>query len=264
MIEKVERALSPVMGIPTFRILGVPIAAVNIPDVIEQMKDWITSGQMCHSIAFAGLHGVSEANKNIQFKGILSSTDLVVPDGMPLVWLGRMHGHSLRRRVYGPELMETFCQETGSRYRHFFCGGGPGVAESLARSLRERFQITVAGTYSPPFRGLTDEEDKALVDIVHDAAPDVLWVGLGTPKQEQWMADHRIRLRVPVLLGVGAAFDLSSGRLRQAPKWMRENGLEWFFRLLVEPRRLWKRYLLTIPSALWSISFEFVGLKKFE
>ena len=262
--ENVCGELLPLKGKRSFRILGIPVAAWQIPDVIEQMNDWITRRQSCHSIAFTGLHGVSEANKNSQFKNILISADLVVPDGMPLVWLGRMNGYSLRRRVYGPELMETFCRETGSRYRHFFYGGAPNVAESLAQSLRERFQIVVAGTHSPPFRDLTAEEDRALVERVHEAAPDVVWVGLSTPRQERWMHEHRMRLRVPVLLGVGAAFDLNSGRTRQAPRWMRENGLEWFFRLLVEPRRLWRRYLVTIPSALWSISFEIAGLKKFE
>jgi N-acetylglucosaminyldiphosphoundecaprenol N-acetyl-beta-D-mannosaminyltransferase len=263
-IEKANRILPPMTGKPSFRILGMPFAAVQIPDVIEMMKDWIANRESCHTIAFTGLHGVSEANKDLQFKSILSVADLVVPDGMPIVWLGRLHGHSLRRRVYGPELMETFCRETRSQYRHFFYGGAPGVAESLARSFQERFQIAVAGTYSPPFRDLTEEEDMAIEDRVHEAAPDILWVGLSTPKQERWMHQHRMRLRVPVLLGVGAAFDLNSGRLRQAPKWMRENGLEWLFRLLAEPRRLWKRYLVTIPSAIWNISFEFVGLKKFE
>ena len=170
----------------------------------------------------------------------------------------------MHRRVYGPEVMETFCRETGPRYRHFFYGGAAGVAESLATTLRERFHIVVAGIWSPPFRDLTEEEDEALVDRVNDSAPDVMWVGLGTPKQERWMHEHRTRLRIPVLLGVGAAFDLNSGRLRQAPEWMRENGLEWLFRLLTEPRRLWKRYLVAIPSAIWSISLEILQFRKFD
>lgn len=262
--EKLSHALPGAKRKPSFQILGMAIAAVQIPDVIGQIKGWIANSTACHYIAFTGLHGVSEANKDSEFKNILNCADLVVPDGMPLVWLGRLYGHPLRRRVYGPELMETFCRETHCQYRHFFYGGAPGVAESLASSLRERFQIVVAGAYSPPFRDLTEEEDRALLDRVHEASPDVLWVGLSTPKQERWMHEHRRRLHVPVLLGVGAAFDLSSGGLRQAPRWMRENGLEWLFRLLVEPRRLWKRYLVTIPSAIWSISFEIVGLKRFE
>jgi N-acetylglucosaminyldiphosphoundecaprenol N-acetyl-beta-D-mannosaminyltransferase len=243
---------------PTFQILGVPISAVQITDVVRRMEDWIVNREKCHFVAFTGLHGVSEANRDPQFRSVLKSADQVVADGMPLVWLGRVHGHSMRRRVYGPELMETFCRETGSQYRHFFYGGAPGVADTLATHLRDRFDIIVAGTYSPPFRDLSEAEDKLVVDRVHEAAPDVLWVGLGTPKQERWMHEHRARLRVPVLLGVGAAFDLNSGRLRRAPEWMREHGLEWLFRLLIEPRRLWKRYLVTIPSVMWSISLEII------
>jgi N-acetylglucosaminyldiphosphoundecaprenol N-acetyl-beta-D-mannosaminyltransferase len=247
-----------------FKILGVRTDAVQISDVVKCMENWIANGPVCHSIAFTGLHGVSEAHKDPRFKMILNDADLVVPDGMPLVWLGRWHGHLIRRRVYGPELMETFCRETGPRYRHFFYGSTPDVVESLARSLREKFHIVVAGTFCPPFRDLTKEEDKLVVDRVNGAAPDVLWVGLSTPKQERWMYEHRSRLCVPVVLGVGAAFDLNSGRLRSAPAWMRENGLEWLFRLLVEPRRLWKRYLVMIPSAMWSISLEMVHFKRFE
>ncbi len=247
-----------------FGVLGVQVNAVQILDVVNQMEDWIVKGRRCHSIVFGTLHGISEANNDSQYKTIVNSADLVVPDGMPLVWLGRLHGHGMRRRVYGPEVMETFCRETGSQYRHFFYGGAAGVAGSLAASLRERFHIVVAGTFSPPFRELTAEEDQAVVDRVHEAAPDVLWVGLGAPKQERWMHEHRTRLRVPVLLGVGAAFDLNTGRLRQAPEWMRENGLEWLFRLLTEPRRLWKRYLVKVPSAIWNISLEILEFRKYD
>jgi N-acetylglucosaminyldiphosphoundecaprenol N-acetyl-beta-D-mannosaminyltransferase len=248
----------------SFEVLGVHVEAVQIPDVVNQMKDWIAERRMSHCIAFAGLHGIAVANKDSQYAFILNSADLVVPDGMPLVWLGRLYGHCIHRRVYGPEVMETFCRETGSQYRHFFYGGAAGVAETLAASLRERFHIVVAGTCSPPFRDLTEDEDQTLVDRVHEAAPDVLWLGLGTPKQERWMHERRTRLRVPVFLGVGAAFDFNSGKIRQAPEWLRENGLEWLFRLLIEPRRLWKRYLVTIPSAIWSISLEIVRLRKFD
>jgi N-acetylglucosaminyldiphosphoundecaprenol N-acetyl-beta-D-mannosaminyltransferase len=126
------------------------------------------------------------------------------------------------------------------------------------------FYIVAAGTHSPPFRELTSEEDEALVKLVHEASSDLFWVGLSTPKQERWMYEHRTRLQLPVLLGVGAAFDLNCGRLRQAPEWMRENGLEWLFRLLAEPRRLWKRYLVTIPSAIWGISVEIFSLKRLD
>jgi N-acetylglucosaminyldiphosphoundecaprenol N-acetyl-beta-D-mannosaminyltransferase len=124
--------------------------------------------------------------------------------------------------------------------------------------------VQVAGTYSPPFRPLTVEEDRELVDLIHAASPDVLWIGLSTPKQERWMYEHRDKIGVPVMLGVGAAFDLNTKRLKQAPRWMRENGLEWFFRLLTEPRRLWRRYLVFGSHFVFNVCLEFLGLKQFE
>jgi len=249
---------------PSFAALGVRVDAVQIPDVIRQMETWIEKDRSSHSIVFANLHGISEAKQDAQLKYAMNGAALVVADGMPLVWLGRLRGHAMQRRVYGPELMETFCRQTGSRYRHFFYGGAAGVAETLADNFQKRFHIVVAGICSPPFRELSVEEENAITRDVHAAAPDVLWVGLGAPKQERWMHEHRARLDVPVLLGVGAAFDLNSGGLRQAPEWMRENGLEWLFRLSVEPRRLWKRYLVKTPSAIWNLSLELAHLRKFE
>jgi N-acetylglucosaminyldiphosphoundecaprenol N-acetyl-beta-D-mannosaminyltransferase len=192
------------------------------------------------------MHGIVEAQRDPAFKEALNSTDLVVPDGMPLVWLGRRGGCHLRRRVYGPDLMLAFCEQTAARgYRHFFYGGEPGVPERLAESLKRRFPpMEVCGTFSPPFRPLDPEEDQEIATMICRAAPDVLWVGLGTPKQERWMCEHRDKLNVPAIVSVGAAFDLLSGRRNQAPGWMREHGLEWLFRLVQEPRRLWRRYLV--------------------
>jgi N-acetylglucosaminyldiphosphoundecaprenol N-acetyl-beta-D-mannosaminyltransferase len=165
---------------------------------------------------------------------------------MPLVWLGRRRGLHLPRRVYGPDLLLEFCETTAGRgYRHFFYGGEPGVPERVAESLKRRFPaIEVCGTFSPPFRPLNPEEDKEIVALISRAAPDVLWVGLGTPKQERWMHEHRDQLHVPVMVSVGAAFNILAGRRNQAPQWMREHGLEWLFRLFQEPRRLWRRYLV--------------------
>ena len=156
--------------------------------------------------------------------------------------------------------METFCRETGATYRHFFYGGGPGIAQRLADSLHQRFGIVVAGTYSPPFRPLTNNEQREVASYVKEVSPNLLWVGLSTPKQEKWMLENRNRLSVPVMLGVGAAFDFHSGRTRQAPAWMRENGLEWLFRLCTDPQRLWQRYLITIPRAACLVFLELMGL----
>jgi N-acetylglucosaminyldiphosphoundecaprenol N-acetyl-beta-D-mannosaminyltransferase len=249
---------------PAFRVVGVRVDAVQLPEAVARIKRWIDKREYGKYVAVTGMHGVAESRQDPRFREILNQAALVVPDGMPLVWLGRWHGYSLRRRVTGSELMLAFCRETGSQPRHFFYGGAPGVAEDLARQLHEQFNITVAGTYTPPFRPLSEAEEADLTSHVHAAAPDILWVGLSTPKQERWMSDHHLKLKVPVILGVGAAFDMNSGRLKRAPAWMRESGLEWFYRLLSEPRRLWRRYLVTIPQSVWSISLELFHIRKFE
>jgi N-acetylglucosaminyldiphosphoundecaprenol N-acetyl-beta-D-mannosaminyltransferase len=242
--------------LPNFEVLGVRVHAVQMSDAVEQLRSWIRSGEMGRFVAVTGMHGVAESRQNSYFRSILNSADLVVPDGMPLIWLGRWHRYSLRRRVTGSELMQAFCRETGPRCRHFFYGGGPGVAEELACVLHEQYGITVAGTYAPPFRPLTSQEEEAIRLRVEQAAPDVLWVGLSTPKQERWMYEHREEMKVPVMVGVGAAFDMNSGKLRRAPLWMQDHGLEWLFRLIVEPQRLWRRYLVTIPKTSWFVCWE--------
>jgi N-acetylglucosaminyldiphosphoundecaprenol N-acetyl-beta-D-mannosaminyltransferase len=247
-------------GRPSFRILGVPVHAVQVPGVVSQIQRWIRSDVKGRYIAVTSMHGIAESRTDSKFRCALDSADLVVPDGMPLVWLARCHGYPLKRRVYGPELMETFCRETRAAYRHFFYGGGPGTAQLLADSLHQRYGIVVAGTCSPPFRAPTEEERQELVSYVGRVSPDVLWVGLSTPKQEKWMHQNRNQLSVPVMLGVGAAFDFNSGKTRQAPSWMREHGLEWLFRLLTEPKRLWRRYLVSIPKAAGLVLLELVGL----
>ncbi len=162
--------------------------------------------------------------------------------------------------------MLEFCARTESKgYRHFFYGGAPGVAELLAATLAKRFpRLTVVGTFCPPFRSLTAREEGEVIQTIRAARPDVLWVGMSTPKQERWMQRFREALEVPVMVGAGAAFDLNTGRVSQAPRWMREHGLEWLFRLLVEPRRLWRRYLLYGPEFVWNVTMELLGLRKFE
>ncbi len=247
-----------------FKVLGVRVNAVQIPEVVAQMDRWISGKKECHFIAVTGMHGVTEAQHDPSFKQILNSADLVVPDGMPLVWLGRHHGYDLKRRVYGPELMLSFCRITGSKYRHFFWGGVSGVADRLAESLAMQFGINVVGTYSPPFRPLSTEEDEEMLATIHEARSDILWIGLSTPKQEHWMYVHRPKLQVPVIVGVGAAFDLNSGRTKQAPSWMREHGLECVFRLLQEPRRLWRRYLVYGSKFVWSVTLELLSLRNFD
>ena len=238
-------------------MLGVRVDAVQIPEAIKVVESWIEERGPARYVAVTGMHGVSVSREDAAFADILRHASLVVADGMPLVWLGRWQGFKqMRRRVYGPELMETFCRETGSKYRHFFYGGAPGVADALAQAERQRWGIQIAGTYCPPFRPLSEEQETEMQRLVEDTHPDVLWVGLSTPKQERWMYEHRNTLRVPVMLGVGAAFDLNTGRQKQAPTWMRENGLEWLFRLCSEPRRLWRRYIVNGSKFLWAVCVE--------
>ncbi len=246
-----------------FSILGVRVDAVQISQVISRMVGWIEEHRSGNYIAVTGMHGVVEAQQSPRFKAILNQASLVVADGMSLVLIGRRHGINLRRRVYGPELLEAFCQHTGDRYSHFFYGGAPGVPERLAEVLNHRFGIRVGGAYSPPFRPLNSSEKSHLVELVEAARPDVLWVGLSTPKQETWMAEYRNLLKVPVMVGVGAAFDFLTGRSSQAPRWMREHGLEWLFRLATEPRRLWRRYLIGGTRFVWNVALEMTGFKKF-
>lgn len=255
----------PVSVSKSFRVLGIRVDAVQIDDVLRQMEAWIQKWDAGHYIAVTGMHGVTEAQHDPEFAEILNSASLVVPDGYPLVVLGRWRGFPLKRRVYGPELLETFCATTtGKAYRHFFYGGAPGVASDLAQKFAQRYpDFRVAGTYCPPFRPLSAEEDREVIRLIEESRPDVLWIGLSTPKQERWMSEHRNKLSVPVMVGVGAAFDFHTGRAVQAPKWMREHGFEWLFRLATEPRRLWRRYLIFGSEFIWLVVLELLGLRKY-
>jgi N-acetylglucosaminyldiphosphoundecaprenol N-acetyl-beta-D-mannosaminyltransferase len=255
-----------VANCPSFSTLGVRVDALQIPDVVALIEQWIESPQQCRYVAVTGMHGVTEAQHDASFKHILNAADLVVPDGMPLVWLGRLRGFPLARRVYGPELMMTFCQQTAPRdRRHFFFGGTPGLPEKLAVNLRRQIpELQIAGTFSPPFGRITPEEDEAIVKEINATSPDVIWVGLSEIKQGRWMYEHRDKLNAKVLIGIGAAFDFLAGTKRQAPEWMRENGLEWLFRLLQEPRRLWRRYLVYGSQFLFLVFLEQAGIRKFE
>lgn len=242
----------------SFQVLGVRVDPVQIPEVVARMEQWIRNRDACRGIAVTGMHGVTEARHHPAFREILNAADMVVPDGMPLVWLGRMRGRRLERRVYGPELMRAFCEATSEKgYRHYFYGGAPGVPERLAEKLKSDLpRLVIAGHDSPPFRPLTPAEDEAAIAAINRARPDVLWVGLGTPKQETWIYAHRDRLQVPVVVAVGAAFDINAGLKRQAPRWMRENGFEWLFRLVQEPRRLWRRYLIYGTQFVFFVCWE--------
>jgi N-acetylglucosaminyldiphosphoundecaprenol N-acetyl-beta-D-mannosaminyltransferase len=229
-------------------VLGVGVTPLNIPLAVVAMQEAIQNRAKGY-ICVTGVHGVSEAQGNPAFRAILNGAFLNTPDGMPMVWLGRIDGHLEMDRVYGPDLLLQSCRVSRQvGWKHFFYGGAPGVAEQLAAALRERYpHLNVAGTYTPPFRPLNEEERNELRNKVAQARPDIIWVGLSTPKQEVFMAEALPWLDTALMVGVGAAFDLLSGRVRQAPRWIQRCGLEWLYRLFQEPRRLWRRYLTNNP-----------------
>ena len=238
--------------IPRVDVLGVGVSAIDMDTALDVIDRWITAGARQY-VCVAGVHGVMESQRDETLRHIHNAAGLVTPDGMPLVWLSRLHGWRNTRRVYGPDLMLEVCERSlATGYRHFFYGGHEGVPERLAERLQKRFHgLIVAGTFSPPFHAPSASEDQAIVRRINDAKPDIVWVGLSTPKQERWMAQHVDRLTAPVLIGVGAAFDFHAGLKRQAPRWMQSSGLEWSFRLVSEPRRLWRRYLVNNPLFVW-------------
>jgi N-acetylglucosaminyldiphosphoundecaprenol N-acetyl-beta-D-mannosaminyltransferase len=211
------------------------------------------------------VHGVTEAQSDPSFRRILNRAYLCTPDGMPMVWLGRLAGRKEIDRVYGPDLMLEICEWTRrSGHTHFLFGGADGVAEQLRCNLEAKFPgIRLVGTYSPPFRPLTADEETALVQRVSELKPDIFWVGLSTPKQEKFMARYLDQLDTTLMVGVGAAFDIHAGRLKQAPRWMQRSGLEWFFRLCMEPRRLWKRYLRNNPLFVARVLLQKCGLRNY-
>lgn len=253
-----------------FNVLGVGVHALRFAQARDLVLDQARArrgGYVC----VTGVHGVSEARRDAAFRRILNGAFLNTSDGMPLVWLGR---HFARRdmtplveRVYGPDLMLALCEAgAGEGLTHYFYGGREGTAELLAEKLGARFPgLKVAGVKTPPFRELDESELAVLAARVNMIKPHFFWVGLGSPKQEKFMARFapKIAASGTVLLGVGAAFDFHSGRARQAPRWMQRAGLEWFFRLCMEPRRLWRRYLINNPLFLLRITLQLSGMKRY-
>jgi N-acetylglucosaminyldiphosphoundecaprenol N-acetyl-beta-D-mannosaminyltransferase len=243
-----------------YNVLGVAVCALNFTqtrDLVVGVRGSLRRGYICLATA----HGLTEARADPELRRIYNDAWLTTPDGMPLVWLGPPG----LDRVYGPDLMLAVC-DAGRAHglRHYFCGGVPGVADELRAKLVQRFPgLEVVGTFTPPFRPLNQDEVASLRSDVARSRPDVIWIGLSTPKQERFMAAHWRDLDAGVLIGVGAAFDFHSGRVRQAPRWVQRGGLEWLFRLGTEPRRLGPRYLTTTPLFALRVIAQRLGLKKY-
>lgn len=247
-------------------VLGIGVSDLDQKRAREFLFDALVRGQRGY-VTVTGVHGVSEAQNDTALRQIFNRALLVTPDGMPMVWMGKLQGHSSIRRVYGPDLMLNLCEHSIAKgYSHFFYGGVPGVAEELKRNFEARFPgIKIVGTFTPPFRPLTNAEVGDLQRIIREACPDFFWVGLSTPKQERFMAQYiSLFPEAKVFLGVGAAFDFFTARVRQAPRWMMGLGLEWFFRLCQEPRRLFKRYLVNVPLFILRAGAQLTGFRRFE
>jgi N-acetylglucosaminyldiphosphoundecaprenol N-acetyl-beta-D-mannosaminyltransferase len=247
-----------------FNVIGVAISATNLPEAAQTILSWKLRGEQ-HAVSTCTAHTLVQCQRDEDLRQRINSAGLATPDGMPLVWLARRRGLRDVSRVYGPDLLLAVC-EAGLplRLRHLFYGGAPGVPERLAARLQKRFpDLMVVGALSPPFRELTADEDTELTDRINAAAPDIVWVGLGTPKQDFWTTDHLGRLNAAALIGVGAAFDFHSGRIRQAPRWVQRSGLEWLFRLAQEPRRLWRRYLVDNALFVYHVALQSLRLRSY-
>lgn len=236
-------------------VLGVGISAIDMGDALDQIGQWIEGGSQNY-VCVTNVHSVMESRVDPDLRQIQNASGLSTPDGVPMVWAARWAGAHHVERVAGPDLMLEVCERSTERgWSSYFYGGREGVPELLADRLSSRFPgLKVAGTHSPPFRPLTEEEHRREISDINDADPDILWVGLGAPKQERWMASVMGEVKARVLIGVGAAFDMHAGLLPRAPMWMQQSGLEWAYRIYQEPRRLWKRYLTTNPRFLINLA----------
>jgi N-acetylglucosaminyldiphosphoundecaprenol N-acetyl-beta-D-mannosaminyltransferase len=226
-------------------VLDVQISAINMETAIATIERWVAERDPNY-VCICTVHTVMECQRDAGLRDVVNTAGLRTPDGMPLVWLSRKAGHDHVSRVYGPDLMlELASRSAQTGHRHFFYGGAPGVAETLAERLVTRFPgLNVAGTYTPPMLPIGAVESDETIRLINERDADIVWVGMGTPKQDWWVANHRPLLKAPVLIAVGAAFDFHTGRVRQAPTWMQRNGLEWLFRLSQDPKRLWRRYII--------------------
>lgn len=229
-------------------ILGVQVSAVNMPQALEHLMRHIDQGHRGY-VCVTDVNALLHASKDPELCRIFNTSTMTVPDGVPLVWAGRSAGAAWMDRVCGPDLMPALLKVAAqNQWSSYFLGGGPHVAEDMIERFKQAIpDLKIAGWQSPPFRELSPEEEEAMIQEINDSAAEIVWVGLGAPKQERWMDHYRNRLTPSLLVGVGGAFDMHAGRVRRAPGWVQRSGLEWAYRLAQEPGRLWKRYTRNVP-----------------
>ncbi|WP_417536714.1 WecB/TagA/CpsF family glycosyltransferase [Methylophaga sp.] len=232
-------------------VLKASIDAVTWEEAVGKIQAWVEE-KSSRYVCICNAHSVVTAAQDPGFYKVIEEADMATPDGAPVAWLMRKLGALRQERINGPDLMQRYCFEASARGESIYLyGGSEATLDTLKNELTRRFPgLKIAGAYSPPYRELTPEEQEAAIDSINASEAGTVWVSLGCPKQEAWMAAHRGRVNA-VMIGVGAAFDYHAGTIRRAPLWMQHNGLEWLFRLLTEPRRLWKRYLVTNSLFIW-------------
>lgn len=227
------------------QILSVAIDGVSWENVLARLSNWSAQHESRY-VCICNVHSVVTANGDPEFRAVVNGADLATPDGAPVAWMLRKLGLESQQRISGPDLMWKYCEQAAARGESIYLyGGKPRTLELLQKRLIASFPgLRIAGAWSPPFRELTAEEDEAVVARINGSGAGTVWVSLGCPKQEKWIAKHKGRINA-VMIGVGAAFDFHAGTMKRAPKWMQDSGLEWLHRLVSDPRRLWKRYLVT-------------------
>lgn len=240
-------------------VIGAPIDALNSREALAVIESWAAQ-RSSRYVCICNAHSVVTASQDDRFMRVLQEADLATPDGAPVAWMIRRQGHPQQQRVSGPDLMLEYCdmaQTTGTSV--FLFGSAPATLAALENELVRRYpRLKIAGTLSPPFRPLSEDEDAALVAQINASGAGVVFVSLGCPKQETWMAAHKGRVQ-SVMIGVGAAFDFHAGAVKRAPEWMQRHGLEWLHRLLSEPRRLWRRYFTTNSLFVWKALRQLIG-----
>jgi N-acetylglucosaminyldiphosphoundecaprenol N-acetyl-beta-D-mannosaminyltransferase len=264
-VEAMRSPLPPGASAPELNVLGVRVHPINVALVLRFVHDLVRANRKGY-ITVTGVHGITEAQRSPAILEAHNRSFLTVPDGMPLVYIGRCLGHRRMDRCYGPELMMAMFQASiRYGYTHFLYGGKRGIAQELRQRIERLVPgVRIVGTYSPPFRSLNGSERSELLRRISDLQPTVIWVGISTPKQEIFMHENLPALDTNVMVGVGAAFDILTGRLKSAPRVIQRMALEWVFRLAQEPRRLWRRYLVNNPVFLMRFGLQVLGLLNFD
>ncbi len=246
-------------------ILGVRVHATSMDRALARIETLIASGQKGY-VCVTGVQGIMEAQSDANLKRIINNSALTIPDGRPTVWVGWLRGFLQMRQVTGPDMMlKIFSLSAEKGYTHYFYGGNTGVAEELKDELTTAYPgAKVVGTYTPPFRPLNAEEEAELIATVNQLKPDFFWVGISTPKQERFMDQYISKLDTKLMLAVGAAFDIHTGRIKDAPYWMKFAGVQWLHRIYQDPSRLWRRYCVNNPRFVYHLIREFLGIATYE